>query len=61
MSPETQPSISRLQIEGYRKYFCAERYSAFVGFRVLKVDYARGNYLYNVVHYGPVLGLRFCF
>lgn len=42
-------------------YNFGERSSAFAGFRALKVDYARGNYLYNVVQYGPVMGLSFRF
>ena len=42
-------------------YAFNERYAAFAGYRVLKVDYANGNFLYNVVQHGPVVGLNIRF
>ncbi|SEC26593.1 hypothetical protein SAMN05519104_1056 [Rhizobiales bacterium GAS188] len=42
-------------------YAFNDRYAAFAGYRVLKVDYAKGNFLYNVVQHGPVMGLNIRF
>ena len=42
-------------------YAFNERYAAFAGYRVLKVDYSNGNFLYNIVQYGPVMGLNIRF
>jgi hypothetical protein len=42
-------------------YAFNERYAAFAGYRVLKVNYSNGNFLYNVVQHGPVMGLNIRF
>ena len=35
-----------------------ERWGAFAGFRALKVDYSNGNYIYDMIQYGPTLGVH---
>jgi hypothetical protein len=42
-------------------YAFSGRYVAFVGYRVLKVDYSNGKFLYNVVRQGPGIGLNIRF
>jgi hypothetical protein len=42
-------------------YAFNERYSAFAGYRVMKVGYEQGNFIYNVVQSGPILGLNIRF
>ena len=34
-----------------------DRFSAFAGYRAMKVDYRNGNFIYNALQQGPVLGL----
>lgn len=34
-----------------------ERFSAFAGYRAMKVDYRNGSFVYNALQQGPVLGL----
>lgn len=43
---------------GYR---FSESWSALAGYRALKVDYRRGDFIYNVLQHGPVLGAQFRF
>jgi hypothetical protein len=43
---------------GYR---FSERWGAFAGYRALKVDYQSGNYIYNALQHGPVLGVNIRF
>jgi hypothetical protein len=43
---------------GYR---INERWGAFVGYRALKVDYEAGNFIYDVLQHGPVLGVNIRF
>jgi len=43
---------------GYR---FSDRWSAIAGYRALKVDYRRGDFIYNVLQHGPVLGAQFRF
>jgi hypothetical protein len=42
-------------------YAFNERYSVFLGYRAMKVDYRNGNFLYNVIQQGPVTGLNIRF
>jgi hypothetical protein len=42
-------------------YAFNERYSAFLGYRAMKVDYRSGNFIYNVIQQGPVAGLNIRF
>ncbi|MBV9138394.1 MAG: hypothetical protein JO357_15165 [Hyphomicrobiales bacterium] len=42
-------------------YAFNDRYSVFAGYRAMKVDYSHGNFLYNVVQQGPVMGLNIRF
>jgi hypothetical protein len=38
-----------------------KRWGAFAGFRALKVDYSNDNFIYDVVQYGPILGVHLQF
>jgi hypothetical protein len=42
-------------------YAFNERYSAFMGFRIMKIDYKHGNFLFNAELKGPVAGLNIHF
>jgi hypothetical protein len=42
-------------------YAFNKNWDAFVGFRALKVDYRNDYYIYDVVQYGPILGVHFQF
>lgn len=39
-------------------YAFNERWSAFAGYRAMKVDYRNGNFIYNALQQGPVLGFN---
>jgi len=39
-------------------YSFNDLFSAFAGYRVLKIGYRSGNFIFNVVQPGPVLGLN---
>lgn len=43
---------------GYR---INDRYSAFAGYRALKVDYRSGNFVYDAIQKGPMFGLKLSF
>lgn len=42
-------------------YKINDRYSAFAGYRALKVDYRSGGFVYNAIQKGPMLGLKVSF
>jgi hypothetical protein len=42
-------------------YAFNKNWDAFAGFRALKVDYRNDYYIYDVVQYGPILGVHFQF
>jgi hypothetical protein len=42
-------------------YKLNDRYSAFAGYRVLKVDYRSGSFVYNAIQKGPMIGLKVSF
>jgi hypothetical protein len=39
-------------------YTFNDKYSAFAGYRALKVDYSDGNFIYDVLQQGPVVGMN---
>ena len=42
-------------------YTFTDHWSAFAGYRALKVDYQRGNFLYDAMQQGPVMGASYRF
>jgi len=42
-------------------YAFSRNFSAFAGYRVLKVNYAEGSFVYDVTQQGPLLGLTYTF
>lgn len=42
-------------------YKINDRYSAFAGYRALKVDYRNGFFVYNAIQQGPMFGLKATF
>lgn len=42
-------------------YQISDKWNAFAGYRALKVDYRRGNFVYNALQQGPILGASYKF
>jgi hypothetical protein len=42
-------------------YEINQSWSGFAGFRAMKVDYVNGNFVYDALQYGPVIGMHYAF
>ena len=48
-------------VAGAVGYHISDRFSALVGYRALGVDYEKGDFVFDIVQQGPILGLTMQF